>query len=196
MTMEVKRRRRIAVPVMIGASAMAGGLLIYACAMTFTALARAGSHASTARELLQSDMAILDEASYVESVMTQRKAELRRRTLRLFEAPERVSAEAAVLRYVADAANLASVKRNSLQVESDEPKKNAAVIRVVASFDYEGEYPQIVEYLRLLQAPITEIESLRVVPVQHSFQGDGRSRIGVSGKVAFYGIMSPVKGDV
>ena len=194
MTMEVTNRRRFVVVARLGVPLLATVLLIYACAATFTGLARAGSHASTMRELLKTDVAILDEASYVNSVMPQRKSELRRRTARLFDSVERVSAEAAVLRYVAEAANLASLKRNALQVEGEEPKKNAATIRVVASFDYEGEYSQVVEYLRLLQAPITEVETLRVVPVHASLQGGGHTRINVSGKVAFYGLMRPVQG--
>jgi hypothetical protein len=194
MTAEVNDRRRISARLTIAGCVLAALLLVGGCAMTMGALARATSEASAARELMQSDMAVLDEASYVRSVLHQRKSELRRRTLRLFETPERVGAEAAVLRYVSDAAALASLNRHSLQVESDDPKKHTVMVRVVASFDYEGEYPQVIEYLRLLQAPITEIETLRIVPVQQQLQHGARSRLSVSGKVAFYGILSPVQG--
>ncbi|HEY0809747.1 MAG TPA: hypothetical protein VGD49_06270, partial [Longimicrobiales bacterium] len=132
--------------------------------------------------LLSKELNLIADAQAAGPHRESKAKELASRRLRLFEASERVHVEAAVLRYITQSAQLSQVKLNSVQVET--PRQQAAsVIRVLVSFEAVSEYRAAIQFLRLLQAPLIQVETLRIAAALAPNTQD----VSVTGKIAFYG---------
>ena len=136
------------------------------------------------KDLLAADLDVIHAATNTANRKSELLEQLSRTRRRMF-AGERVAAEAAALRYVAEAAALSKVSLTTLQIKSVRPGTEHRD-RIAIELAGGGDYPSAVEFLRLLQAPWHRIEQLRITPAPAPDQ----HKLAFSGTVWFFNATS------